>query len=344
MTTSIQDLPPHPVRSLLPALGVMEALGFDRQACLRGTGILVSQLEQPDERMTLQQELTFYRNALAFTGDPTIGLKLGEPFVPQRYGLFGYALLSAATFRHALSLTEKFGRLTFSFFTFRFGAAGRQAWFSMCEPPPLEPALVDLYLDRDMSAALVDFSEILGQPLDLDQVRITHDGHGRDCVYRNHFNCEVVFNAECGQFVFDSALLDRPLPQSDPESSRHFQQQCQMLIAKLSTQGRFVDDVRMLILARPGFFPDIDYVAEKLGMSTRTLRRRLRAEGGSYRELLDEVRFGLAREYLANTRLPMEEISTLLGYTESGNFSHAFRRWSGESPSRWRQQHAAPGE
>ena len=110
-----------------------------------------------------------------------------------------------------------------------------------------------------------------------------------------------------------------------------------MLIAKLSAHGHFVDDVRMLVLARPGYFPDIDYVAEKLGMSNRTLRRRLREEGSGFRELLDEIRYGLAKEYLANTRLPMDEIANLLGYTEPGNFSHAFRRWSGASPSAWRQ-------
>ena len=79
MSKTLQDLPPHPVRSLLPALGVMEELGFGRQACLKGTGLLLSQLESPDARMSLQQELAFYRNTLELTGDETIGLKLGEP-------------------------------------------------------------------------------------------------------------------------------------------------------------------------------------------------------------------------------------------------------------------------
>ncbi len=341
MTVSLHDLLPHPARALLPALGVMESLGHDGQACLKGTGILSSELTNPEAKMTLQQELAFYRNVLELSGDATIGLKLGEPFLPQRYGLFGYALLSAATFRHALTLTENFGSLTFSFFSFRFGASGRRAWFSMSGPPPIGQDLIDLYLDRDMSAARVDFSEIMGRPFEIEEVSLVHDGHGRKQVYIDYFGCKVKFGEECGRFVFDSDLLDQPLPQSDPESSRHFQQQCQMLIAKLSSQGHFVDDVRMLVLARPGFFPDIDYVAEKLGMSTRTLRRRLNGEGTSYRELIDEIRYGLAREYLSQTRLPMEEISTLLGYTESGNFSHAFRRWSGQSPRTWRQASTA---
>jgi len=337
MAKTLQDLPPHPVRSLLPALGLMESLGFDHQACLRGTGILLSHLGDANARMSLQQELGFYRNTLELTGDPTVGLKLGEPFIPQRYGLFGYALLSAATFRHALALAENFGRLTFSFYTLKFGVSGKQAHFTLSEPPPFEQELVDAYLDRDMSAAQVDFNEILGEPFPVEEVYVTHDGHGRQRTYREHFGCPVHFCADVGKFVFSSSILDDPLPQSDPESSRHFQQQCQVLIAKLSSQGHFVDDVRMLILARPGFFPDIDYVAEKLDISTRTLRRRLKEEGSNYRALLDEIRFGMAREYLGKTNLSMEEICGLLGYSESGNFSHAFRRWSGQSPSEWRQ-------
>ena len=336
MAKTLQDLSAHPVRSLLPALGVMIELGFDSQACLKGTGILLSQLDDANARMSLQQELGFYRNALELTGSPVIGLKLGEPFIPQRYGLFGYALLSAATFRHALTLTENFGRLTFSFFTFKHGVSGGLAWFSMSEPPPFEQELVDLYLDRDMSAAVVDFRAILGWPFPIEEVYITHDGHSRQQDYRDYYGCTVHFSADSNKLVFSSALLDHVLPQSDPESSQHFQQQCQLLIAKLTAQGHFVDDVRMLMLARPGFFPDIDYVAEKLGMSTRTLRRRLKEEDSNYRALLDEIRFGLAREYLGKTNLPMEEICGLLGYSEPGNFSHAFRRWSGQCPRDWR--------
>ncbi len=338
MAKSLQKVPPHPVRSLLPPLGVMESLGFDRQACLRGTGILLSQCEDAEARITLQQELTFYRNTLELTGDPTIGLKLGEPFVPQRYGLFGYALLSAATFRHAMILTENFGRLTFSFFRFHYGVSGKHFWFSMSDPPPIEQELVDLYLDRDMSAAKVAFSEILGRPFTGNEIQLGHDGHGRAQDYIDYFNCDVSFSSACNKLTSDSKILDLPLPQSDPDTSRHFQQQCQMLLAKLSSQSHFIADVRMLLLARPGYFPDIDYIAEKMSMSIRTLRRRLKQEGSSYRALLDEVRYGLAREYLGQTQLPIEEVSALLGYTETGNFSHAFRRWAGVSPREWRSR------
>jgi AraC-like DNA-binding protein len=316
-------------------------MGFGRRACLKGTGILLSQLNRPESRLTFQQELAFYRNALQLTGDPTIGLKLGEPFVPQRYGLFGYALLSAPTLRRAMNLAVNFGQLTFSFFSFELGEQGAQSWFAMKNPPPIESQLHDVYLDRDMAAAVIDFGTLMGRPFPLQAVHLAHNGHGHQQAYRAHFGCEVHFSRYPSKLIFDAAVLDQPLPQGDRETSRYFRQQCQMLIARLKSQSHFTDDVRMILLARPGEFPSIDQVAERLKMSTRTLRRRLDAEGCSYKELLDEVRFGMAREYLEETQLPIAEISWLLGYTEPGNFSHAFNRWSGMSPRAYRKRNAA---
>ena len=316
-------------------------MGFGRRACLKGTGILLSQLERPESRLTFQQELAFYRNALRLTGDPLIGLKLGEPFIPQRYGLFGYALLSAPTLRRAMNLAVNFGQLTFSFFSFEIGEQGNQAWFAMKDPPAIEPELHDVYLDRDMAAAVIDFSTIMGRPYPLQAVHLAHDGHGQQQRYRDHFGCAVQFSRYPSKLLFSADLLDQPLPQGDRETSRYFRQQCEVLIAKLKSQSHFADDVRMILLTRPGEFPTIDQAAQQLCMSPRTLRRRLQAEGCSFRELLDEVRLQMAREYLAETNLPVSEVSWLLGYSEPGNFSHAFKRWCGMSPRAYRKRQTA---
>jgi len=316
-------------------------MGIGRRACLKGTGILLSQLEHPESRLTFQQELAFYRNALQLTGDPLIGLKLGEPFIPQRYGLFGYALLSAPTLRRAMNLAVNFGQLTFSFFSFEFGEKSGLAWFAMKDPPPIERALHDVYLDRDMAAAVVDFGAIMGRPFPLRAIHLAHDGHGHQAEYREYFGCDVFFSSYPSKLVISADLLDRPLPQGDRETSRYFRQQCQMLIAKLKSQSHLADDVRLILLSQPGEFPTVELAAERLNMSTRTLRRRLKAEGSSFHELLDEVRFQLAREYLAETSLPLSEVSWLLGYTEPGNFSHAFNRWCGMSPRAFRKHKMA---
>jgi AraC-like DNA-binding protein len=333
--------PPHPVKSIEPPLEVLGRMGFGRRACLKGTGIMLAQLDRPESRLTFQQEIAFYRNALQLSGDKAIGLRLGEPFIPQRYGLIGYALLAAPTLRRAMSLAENFGQLTFSFFSFEFGEKDGLGWFAMKDPPAIEDAVHDVYLDRDMSAAVVDFSALMGRSMPLQAVHLAHDGHGCAQRYRQHFGCEVRFSSYPSKLVFEASLLDEPLPQGDRETSRYFRQQCQMLIAKLESQSHFTDDVRMILLARPGEFPTIEQAARRLHMSTRTLRRKLSKEGCSFKSLLNEVRYRMAREYLEETRLPISEISWLLGYTEPGNFSHAFRRWNGASPRDYRGQHQA---
>jgi AraC-like DNA-binding protein len=100
-----------------------------------------------------------------------------------------------------------------------------------------------------------------------------------------------------------------------------------------------VDDVRHAILSLPGYFPDIDSIAEKMHMSSRTLRRHLTEHNTNFQKLVNEIRFGLAQDYLLNTNFRLDQIAELLGYTEPGNFTHAFKRWSGTPPRTYRMQH-----
>ena len=83
--------------------------------------------------------------------------------------------------------------------------------------------------------------------------------------------------------------------------------------------------------------------ASLCGLHERTLHRRLRAEGTSFRELLNQVRQAVSQHYLTGTALPISDIAIALGYSSTGAFDHAFRRWFDESPGKWRQAYAATG-
>lgn len=337
----IQNSPVHSTVGLAPALKVMVAEGHAVQQCLKGTGILTGQLDDHRQTITLRQEIHFYRNVLEVSGDPTIGLRIGAGYLPQRYGLMGYALMSAATLRHALVVAVNFGDLTYTWFGLGFDVAGRTATFSLIDRFDIDTDVRNFLYDRDCAAAWVGLSESLGQPLALDKVALPHDGHGRRSGYRGFFPCPVEFDSAPARIEFAAQLLETPLPHRDASASEQLRQQCQLLLARLGRQSRLVDDVRLLLLARPGFFPDIEMVAEKLDLSVRTLRRRLAEENTSFQDVLDDVRFALATQYLAETRLPLQEISTLLGYSDPGNFTHSFKRWSGKAPSTFRLERRA---
>jgi len=332
----IQSPPVHSIAGLGPALKVMASEGHSVQQCLRGTGILTSQLDDPHQTITLRQEIRFHRNLIELSGDPTIGLRIGSAYLPQRYGLLGYALLSAATLRDALVIATHFGDLSFTWFGLHLAVAGQTTTFSFINRFDIDEDVLDFLCDRDCAAALVDLSEAVGQPLALDRVTLPHDGHGRQAVYRKYFRCAVAFNSTPARIELATKLLETPLPHRDAAASDQLQQQCQLLLAKLSRQSGLVDDVRRVLLARPGFFLTVDRVAEKLDVSARTLRRRLAEENTSFQGVLDEVRFGLATEYLIETPLPVQDVASLLGYSDPGNFTHAFKRWAGTSPSEFR--------
>jgi AraC-like DNA-binding protein len=327
----------HPIAGLVPSLQVMERMGFSAQKCLSGTGVLMSQLNDPHAQVTLQQEVRFFRNCLQLSGDPTIGLQLGVAYGPQRYGILGYAMLSAQTFRHALVIAQNFGELTFTWFRIAQRIDGAGVSFALIDQLDLDTDVQALLHDRDTAAAIKGCSDVLGQPLPVTRVALPHDGHQRDRQYRDFFGCPVDFCAQGSRVDFTTALLDLPLPHRDATASDYLRQQCQLLLSKMRNQGQLVDSVRQVLLARPGFFPDVEQVADRLSISTRTLQRKLSDEGTSFQTVLDDVRFQLAKEYLRETKLPLQEIAMLVGYNEPANFTHAFNRWAKMSPKAYRQ-------
>jgi AraC-like DNA-binding protein len=327
----------HPLVGLLPSLQVMERLGFTAQQCLAGTSVTVGQLDDPHAQVSLQQETRFYRNCLQLAGDPSIGLQLGAAYGPQRYGIFGYAVLSAQTPRHALTLLQNFGSLTFTWFSFAQKLVGDTVVIGLHDRMELDQEVRALLHDRDISAVIKGFGDVLGKTLPVTRVALPHDGHRRSRHYQAFFGCPVEFGAAGSCIEFSSSILDLPLPHRDATASEYLRQQCQLLVSKLRDQGQLIASVRQLLLVRPGVFPDIEQVAERLSLSVRTLQRKLSDEGTSFQEVLDEVRFQLAKQYLSETRLPLQEISFLLGYNEPSNFTHAFKRWANMAPNFYRR-------
>lgn len=139
------------------------------------------------------------------------------------------------------------------------------------------------------------------------------------------------------RFVFPRRLLDLPLAGAHPQAAQLCEEQCQRLLAKRSQHDGLAGRIRAQLLACPGRLPDMEQVASRLGMSSRTLRRRLDEEGSHFRQLLDEVRQALAEELLATGGLTLEEIAERLGYGEVSNFIHAFKRWKGVAPRRFQR-------
>ena len=136
--------------------------------------------------------------------------------------------------------------------------------------------------------------------------------------------------------IFSAELLDRPIMMANELTAQICEQQCTTILQSLTQQEGLVDQVRKLIITLPGRAPAPEEIAGKLNMSYRTLRRRLSDEGSSFKEIQNEVRMGMASEYMRQTELTTQEIAFLLGYGEASNFHRAFKVWHDQTPGEYR--------
>ena len=162
-------------------------------------------------------------------------------------------------------------------------------------------------------------------------------------MYRDILGCKVLFEQDANELRFSAAVLDIPFSLADASVAELCARQCEDILRQISGDTAIVDDVQRALLHHPGSMPDLEAVADKLHLSTRTLRRRLQEAGTSFGAVLTGVRMGLAVEYLLNTRLPPKEISYLVGYSDVTAFHRAFKKQFGVTPKDYRRD-AAPME
>ena len=151
--------------------------------------------------------------------------------------------------------------------------------------------------------------------------------------YRRFFRAPLRFDSEFCALRFPVHWLERPVQDADPARLRIAEKE-----AEAAGRGELLQQVyralRVLLLDGKSSGND---VARMLAMHRRTLNRRLEAEGATFQEVLDTVRFEVARELLADTQVPIDDVAAALGYAGVSPFLRAFRRWSGATPGRWRR-------
>lgn len=327
----------HHIKGLRPALQTMAELGFSHDQCLEGTGINEQQLNNPDMGISLEQEFAFYRRLIQLSEDPLIGLKLGQAYRLESYGVLGYAILSSPTLGRGLELANQYGELSFSHFKVGFEIKGKLAHFQMHQVQALDADLLTLYESRDASAILAGILNTLGgEAFHVRQIKLMHDCEAEKSAYEALFNCPVSFNHSHLEIVFDASILKHPMPLRDADTAEYCRKQCEVLLKKASQAESWADLVQQTLRqGNMAELPNIKQVANSLKTSERTLRRKLSEEGYTFQALLNEVLYHQARTLL-DSDLNLEQVANELGYSEAANFSHAFKRWAGMSPTQYR--------
>ncbi len=325
----------HPAIGVVLLSELVRDLGYDPVPALRAEGLPTGGELRPTTLVEASRELGFILRMLATVPVPELGLLAGRRHHFSVFGMWGFAMISSSTLRSAIQVGLRFIDLTHTFLRWHF--VGRTGAPRLCleEPSDLGPARRFL-IERDVTAAVTLLEDLLGHRRGLVRLSLPYDRPAYRQSYSEIFGCELEFGADSAEALIAPDALDATPLQANPTAAALAEQQCNELASQMTGRGSTTRAVRQELLAVPGEFPPLADVARRLHVSERGLRRRLAAEETSFRMLLDQVRETLARAYLRDTRLQIEEIAERLGYSDAANFTHAFRRWTGSAPGRFR--------
>ncbi|MCV6614285.1 MAG: AraC family transcriptional regulator [Cellvibrionaceae bacterium] len=175
---------------------------------------------------------------------------------------------------------------------------------------------------------------LCGEPMRLRAAYLQHDGCDHAGNYSRYFKCPVGFNHDFLGLAFDPGQLQQPIA----ESARTLPNLLRQYLEKRHQDELLKQVQHIVFILLPSCNCSLDSVARAIGYSKRTLQRRLREEGTSFQELIDEVRHQLSLDYLSEPHYRLIDVAAVLGYSELSAFTRSFKRWQGISPQQWRQQ------
>ncbi|MGQ0598231.1 AraC family transcriptional regulator [Aquabacterium sp.] len=306
------------------------------QDMLRGTGITLDELHDPNACITPLQEQAFFRNWLARDGRPHLGLYIGARYRLMHFGHLGLIVPHAATRRQAIELFLRFINLSYTHLSpevdFSTGTLTLRGGEHLGD-------LRRFYLDRDAAFAIglvkVFFPDAHA-PLLRVRFDYTPQDPGEARLYEAELGAPVSFGAPLTQVQFDPSSLDEPMPEANALLVQMLEPQCEAREAAIlpSSPVTWAQRVREALSRHgdDGPWPDAADIAERLRCSKRTLRRHLADEGVNFQDLSDAERAQRAQHWLVHTDHDLADIAAALGYSEPAALIRAYKRWFGHTP------------
>ena len=322
---------------LAPSLELVDELGGDSQQVLRAAGIDPVLLADPDEQIAYRDSLNLLEAASQETECPHFGLLLGERNSLQSLGLLGLLLRSAPSFRIAIiEMIKHLGIHVNGISRELLCDNGVACLTTRFESPEVAASLIATQMSVATNWKVCQLlSHHLWHPTSINFMFAEPEN---SFYYRRFFNAPVNFNAEFNGVAFRESDLALPLREQDPDLHQEMKRQIVKIERKLSDS--FLDDVKRFIAQNmDAGICSIDAVVRYFPFQKRTFQNKLKHEGVSYQELLDDVRFQRAEFHLLNSSLTVSQLADLLCYRSVSVFSTAFRKRYGCSPSVWRAEH-----
>jgi AraC-like DNA-binding protein len=312
--------------------GLLGDMGVDAADVLARVGLEPHALDHIEDRIPFLSAAGLLHHCVQATGCPHFCVQAGQRASVSHFGPLGELMLNSPTVGDAMRIMAVHQRLhseVGAVFLQSDESTAALGYTLYRDNVPHQPLIYDM----TMTVACAFLRELCGPRFVPSEVTFSRDAPPDLTPYRRHFHAPLRFNHEYSAVRFPGRWLEQAIPGADSERYRTLSQ---ALAARDSSE--LVTDLRralrlLLIAGRSSG----DDVAQALSLQRRTLNRRLQAQGTTFQQVLDEVRFEVARHLLGQTRARVADIAAALCYSDVTAFAHAFRRWSGTTPAKWRE-------
>jgi len=330
----------YPAAKIALVVKALAEEGFDARTALRGADLSVEQLRSPTVTVSRNQVLVVFRNALRLSRNPNFAFEIGLMTHVSLYGMYGFAILSSMNFRETMHFAMRYHPLATPLAKIVFAEDADEAIWTL-EPlphPAMDDRLYRFIVECQFGVHLSLHRDIMGTGFSPRSLHAAFEAPTPATRLASPFGCPIVYGQSANRFIFDSVWLNGRPQFGDEIAYSTVLALCDDLHDQLQHRIGVAGGVRTYLLANLGRNAGLEDVALHLNTSVRTLRRKLRDENTSFREILDELRSEVASKYLRDTEMTVDDVACALGFSETSNFRHAFRRWKQTSPQQYRRQ------
>lgn len=326
--------------------------GVDPAPLIQQSGITPEKLTREGPEISIQELLAFTKLASGSSQSPAIMLKAGLKMDITSNSILGYAMLCSRTIEDAIGIGEQYAdiigdvflssdiavdngklintlsiadEISHSFSEMSASLAGdiRKDYIG----------LIELYLAAEQTL----YSDLMGKEFTFEEIHFDYEEPSYSSVYEEVFQCPLYFGSKECRAIFDEKLLTQELPHYNPLTLNTCLKVCEDFYNQQLNTRSLSSKIRKLMLDGETVLPSLEDVARQLNVSSRTLRRNLKNQGTNFQSILNNTRKELAIESLTISNKSVEQIATDLNFSDPSNFRSAFKRWTGTTPSKYRE-------
>ena len=316
----------------------IDSYGYDSRELFEKVGLDHSKLKDPLARFSYQAVTRLWALARDTIGDPCLGIKVASFWHPTTLHALGYSWLASNSLEEAFECMSRYARLL------NTGAQGVlqlkktvDAYHLILDPGKMNPQPHSVTIDATMAMLMTMCRTAYGENLRPVRVLFQHPNPGCSSCFTDFFDAPVEFSQPETALWLDINVVTTPLATANPELVRINDQIVTDYLANLDRHDVTMQVRAKLIERLPSGNVTEEKIASSINVSQRSLQRRLKEQGMSFTQLLENTRSELGLQYVRDPQRSFNEIAFLLGFSEPGNFSRAFRRWYGKSPSQYRE-------